>query len=96
MVDCNNMLLRYVTCNTWMGSVNNFQNFLFLNTNQVFKQMGVRQIVPPNQKPLANPKKKIALLGGGPASLSCATFLARLGYKDVTIYEKRNYLGGLR
>lgn len=62
----------------------------------VFKQMGVRQIVPPGQKPLANPDKKIVLLGGGPASLSCATFLGRLGYKDITVYEKRAYLGGLR
>jgi dihydropyrimidine dehydrogenase (NADP+) len=25
---------------------------------------------------------KIALIGCGPASISCATFLARLGYKD--------------
>ena len=37
----------------------------------------------------------IALLGCGPASISCATFLARLGYSDLTIYEKRDYLGGL-
>lgn len=58
----------------------------------VFKQMGVRQTVPPNTRPLSS---KIALLGAGPASLSCATFLARLGYTDVTIYEKREGLGGL-
>jgi dihydropyrimidine dehydrogenase (NADP+) len=38
---------------------------------------------------------KIALIGCGPASLSCATFLARLGYKDLTIFEKQDYLGGL-
>lgn len=62
---------------------------------EVFQKMGIHQIVPPNQKPLKNPNKKIALLGGGPASLSCATFLGRLGYKDLTIYEKRSYLGGL-
>lgn len=62
---------------------------------EVFKQMGVRQVVPPNQAPLANPNKRVALLGGGPASLSCATFLGRMGYKDVTIYERRDYLGGL-
>lgn len=61
----------------------------------IFKQMGVRQIVPPNQAALKNPRKKIALLGGGPASLSCASFLGRLGYKDITVYEKREYLGGL-
>lgn len=62
---------------------------------EVFKRMGIRQIVPPNVAPLRSPNKKIALLGGGPASLSCATFLGRLGYKDITIYEKRTYLGGL-
>lgn len=62
---------------------------------EVFKKMGVHQILPPNVKPLQHPNKKIALLGGGPASLSCATFLGRLGYKDITIYEKRSYLGGL-
>uniref|UniRef100_A0A1B0CRF4 Dihydropyrimidine dehydrogenase [NADP(+)] n=1 Tax=Lutzomyia longipalpis TaxID=7200 RepID=A0A1B0CRF4_LUTLO len=62
---------------------------------EVFKQMGIHQIVPPN---VVTPKKansKIALIGGGPASLSCATFLGRLGYKDITVYEKRDYLGGL-
>ena len=39
---------------------------------------------------------KIALLGAGPASISCATFLARLGYTDITIFEKEHYVGGLR
>ncbi|TDG41125.1 hypothetical protein AWZ03_012452 [Drosophila navojoa] len=62
---------------------------------EVFKQMGVHQRRAPNLKPLPQPNKKIALIGGGPASLSCATFLARLGYDDVTIYERRSYLGGL-
>uniref|UniRef100_A0A8D8AAX0 Dihydropyrimidine dehydrogenase [NADP(+)] n=2 Tax=Culex pipiens TaxID=7175 RepID=A0A8D8AAX0_CULPI len=62
---------------------------------ETFKRMGLHQIVPPNVAPLKFPNKKISLLGGGPASLSCATFLGRLGYKDITIYEKRDYLGGL-
>lgn len=61
----------------------------------VFKQMGIRQLVEKTRPPLQGDSKKIVLLGGGPASLSCATFLGRLGYRDVTIYEKRNYLGGL-
>ncbi|XP_017042132.1 dihydropyrimidine dehydrogenase [NADP(+)] [Drosophila ficusphila] len=61
---------------------------------EVFKKMGVHQRRTPQAE--ANPLGgKIALLGGGPASLSCATFLARLGYRDVTIYERRSYLGGL-
>jgi dihydropyrimidine dehydrogenase (NADP+) len=63
----------------------------------VFKRMGVKQILDPDFKPLkTNADAKIALLGGGPASLSCATFLGRLGYKNITIYEKNTYLGGLR
>lgn len=38
---------------------------------------------------------KIALIGCGPASISCATFLARLGYSNITIFEKEHYIGGL-
>ena len=40
-------------------------------------------------------KQPIALVGCGPASVSCATFLARLGYTDVTCYERDEYHGGL-
>lgn len=48
---------------------------------------------------LPKPKRagaNIAIVGGGPASLSCATFLARLGYVNITIFEKKTTLGGLR
>ena len=38
--------------------------------------------------------KKVAILGGGPAGLTCAAFLAKEGIQ-VTIYEKYDYLGGL-
>lgn len=38
--------------------------------------------------------KKVAVIGGGPAGLTCAAFLAKEGIK-VTIYEKYDYLGGL-
>lgn len=38
--------------------------------------------------------KKVAVIGGGPAGLTCAAFLARRGVK-VTIYEKHDRLGGL-
>ena len=38
--------------------------------------------------------KSVAVIGSGPAGLSCATYLARLGY-DVTIYERREKPGGL-
>ena len=38
--------------------------------------------------------KKVAVVGGGPAGLTCAAFLAKTGVQ-VTIYEKYDYLGGL-
>jgi len=38
--------------------------------------------------------KRIAIVGGGPAGLSCAYFLARMGHSPV-IYEAMNKLGGM-
>ena len=42
------------------------------------------------------PPPQVALVGCGPASISCASFLARLGYQNLTIFEKYDYIGGLR
>ena len=62
-------------------------------------KMNIPQIRDPN---LPDPEDlpesyhaKIALLGCGPASISCATFLARLGYTDITIFEREQFVGGL-
>lgn len=38
--------------------------------------------------------KKVAIIGGGPAGLTCAAFLARKGVQ-VTIFEKNEKLGGI-
>jgi len=38
----------------------------------------------------------IAVVGAGPAGLTCATYLTRLGYRCVTVYESGEYAGGLR
>jgi len=38
--------------------------------------------------------KKVAVVGGGPAGLSCAFFLRRLGH-DVTIFDDNPELGGM-
>ena len=38
--------------------------------------------------------KRIAVVGGGPAGLTCASFLARSG-AEVTIFEKYDKLGGI-
>lgn len=65
----------------------------------VFKQMRVPQIRPPSLPPPhelpASYRAKVALVGCGPASISCATFLARLGYSDIVVFEKQAYFGGL-
>ncbi|XP_045158402.2 dihydropyrimidine dehydrogenase [NADP(+)]-like [Mercenaria mercenaria] len=66
---------------------------------EVFKEMRIPQIRDPNLPPLSEMpdsyKTKVALIGCGPASISCATFLARLGYSSLTVFEKENYIGGL-
>ncbi len=38
--------------------------------------------------------KSVGVVGSGPAGLSCATYLARLGY-DVTVYDRKPMPGGL-
>lgn len=66
---------------------------------EIFKKMRIPQIrdpsLPPLEKLPESYQSKIALLGCGPASISCATFLARLGYTDITIFEREKYMGGL-
>lgn len=62
---------------------------------EVFKKMGLKQIRPPDAASGGAYDRKIALIGCGPSSISCATFLARLGYTDLTIFEKSSYGGGL-
>ncbi|XP_053771780.1 dihydropyrimidine dehydrogenase [NADP(+)] isoform X2 [Desmodus rotundus] len=66
---------------------------------EVFKAMNIPQIrnpalPPPEEMPEAY-SAKMALFGAGPASISCASFLARLGYSDITLFEKQEYVGGL-
>lgn len=66
---------------------------------EMFKEMRVPQIRDPGLPSLEelpeSYRSKIALIGCGPASISCATFLARLGYSNITIFEKKPYTGGL-
>lgn len=47
--------------------------------------------VPPRKEPK---NRKVAIIGSGPAGLSCAYFLAIEGYA-VTVFEKHDRLGGM-
>lgn len=49
--------------------------------------------IPETESISSRDSKKIAVVGSGPAGLSCAYFLALLGY-EVTIYEARQEPGG--
>ena len=50
--------------------------------------------VPEVRENAENAKRKIAIVGAGPAGLSCAYFLARLGYKPV-VFEAEHRPGGM-
>lgn len=58
--------------------------------NQYAKKNGIRYEI----KPRENNKHKVAVIGSGPASLSCAYELAKEG-TGVTIFEKEEKLGGI-
>ncbi|MHA1819502.1 MAG: FAD-dependent oxidoreductase [Promethearchaeota archaeon] len=49
---------------------------------------------PLEEKILPKKGKSVGIIGGGPTGLSCAYYLARLGY-DVTVYEKEPVAGGM-
>ncbi len=54
----------------------------------------VMPVSPARQIPLPYFKQKVAIIGGGPAGLSCAYFLALKGYKP-TVFEKNQEPGGM-
>jgi len=66
----------------------------------MFMAMKIPQTRDPSLPPIdqlpASYRARIAVVGCGPAGISCATFLARLGYSDITVFEKNEQVGGLR
>ena len=40
-------------------------------------------------------EQKIAIIGAGPAGLSCAYYLARMGYENVTVFDRNPAPGGM-
>ena len=66
---------------------------------ETFKKMRIPQIRDPTLPPASEMPpafhKKIAIIGAGPAGISCATFLGRLGYDNIHVFEALAYGGGL-
>ena len=76
-------------------SIGDIENFIFEKAkteNVTLKEAMKADSKDSKTEKLTN--KKVAIVGGGPAGLTCAAFLAKDGV-DVTIYEKYDYLGGL-
>ena len=70
-------------------SIGEIENYIFEKAQE--EKIELEEVIEKTEQ-LKN--KKIAIVGGGPAGLTCAAFLAKNG-ANVTIYEKYNYLGGL-
>ncbi len=51
---------------------------------------------PLYRRPIDKPyEEKVAVIGAGPAGLSCAYFLARMGYLNVTVFDRNPAPGGM-
>lgn len=72
-------------------SIGEIEDFIFQKAVELGYSL---KDVMEKQENLKLKNKKVAIVGGGPAGLTCAAFLAKDGI-DVTIYEKYDYLGGL-
>ena len=48
------------------------------------------------RRPIDKPyPEKVAIIGAGPAGLSCAYYLARMGYENVTVFDRNPQPGGM-
>ena len=51
---------------------------------------------PLYRRPIDKPyEEKVAIIGAGPAGLSCAYYLARMGYVNVTVFDRNPAPGGM-
>ncbi|MEG1810588.1 MAG: putative selenate reductase subunit YgfK [Clostridia bacterium] len=64
------------------------------DTKLIAAERGYSALISSISAPSAKPAPKTAIIGGGPAGLAAAYFLARAGY-PVTVFEKQARLGGI-
>ena len=75
-----------------IGELESFIGEYAINNN--LKNLPKKKVLAKNFEKKKETNKKVAIVGGGPAGLTCSAFLAREGIK-VTIFERYNFLGGL-
>ncbi len=78
-------------------SIGDLEAFVFdkvIDSNYSLGKCWKKDIEKNKENRKSNTNKKVAIIGGGPAGLTCSAFLAKEGIQ-VTIYEKYDYLGGL-
>lgn len=64
------------------------------NTEKISEKSKIEENIPLEKNIINLENKKVAVVGAGPAGLTCSAFLAMQGVQ-VTIYEKNKNLGGL-
>ena len=84
-----NLLFRLTSKLYFTGGLQGF-------ATETFMRMNVKQTRDPALPTPARADAQIAIVGCGPSAVSAATFLARLGYNNITCYEKEtDFVGGL-
>jgi len=63
-------------------------------TKLIAAENGLRDHLATLRVPRKSSRVKVAIIGGGPAGLSAAYFIARAGF-EATVFEKDNELGGI-
>ena len=83
---------RCLHCHIGSNEANRMSGYCRVNalTQRVMTENGPATY----ELPAAETKKKVMVIGAGPAGMECARIAALRGH-DVTIYEKNSYLGGL-
>ncbi len=56
--------------------------------------IAIKNYIAAEKRNIIKNNKKVAIIGGGPAGLSSASFLARAGF-EVTVFEKDENIGGI-
>ena len=64
------------------------------NTEKISEKSKIEENIPLEKNIINLENKKVAVVGAGPAGITCSAFLAMQGVQ-VTIYEKNKNLGGL-